>query len=160
MLNLLNRQRTVEFHVKWVRTLLLRAIEESGINDTTEVTVAFVSDSRIRELNRQWRGIDAPTDCLSFPLQSDEPDPFTDDYLGDIVISVQTAARQASLYFPEHHPKDALVLEITVLFVHSLLHLLGYDHQDKVQQTAMSNKEQAILASLFPNMPLAPLTRR
>ena len=160
MLNLLNRQRVIEFHVKWVRELFQRAIREAGVSDTADVTVAFVSDKRIQEMNRQWRGIDAPTDCLSFPFQQDEPDPFMDNYLGDIVISVQRASEQASIYFSGHSPKDALIREVTVLFVHSLLHLMGYDHQDRMQRKAMAGREQAILTSLFPDSSTGPLTWR
>jgi len=80
------------------------------------VTVALVPDSRVRALNRQYRRKDAPTDVLSFP--SDEP-----GYLGDIVIAMGVAARQArALGLP-------LATELRVLALHGLLHLLGYDHE-------------------------------
>jgi probable rRNA maturation factor len=81
------------------------------------VTVAFVSDKKIRELNRQFRHIDKPTDVLSFPSDSDDGD------LGDIAISIQTAARQAK--------QSGLTLdgEIAQLLLHGLLHLSGYDHE-------------------------------
>src|SRR5215510_104191 len=82
------------------------------------VTVAFVSDKKIRELNRQFRGIDKPTDVLSFP--SDGPD---ESDLGDVAVSVDTAAVQAKengLKFDE---------EIAQLILHGLLHLSGYDHE-------------------------------
>lgn len=81
------------------------------------VTVAFVSDKKIRDLNRQFRHIDRPTDVLSFPSDSEDGD------LGDIAISIQTAARQAK--------QSGLTLngEIAQLLLHGLLHLSGYDHE-------------------------------
>ena len=152
-LNLLNRQRKVKFHVDQVRDLMLQAMEKAGIPRDAEVTVLFVSDDRIRRLNNEWRGIDAPTDCLSFPMQDDSPDPLGDDtYLGDIVISVQTAQKQAGIYFPGASDRDGLVLEILVLFVHSLLHLLGYDHHTQAEREKMSARERRILSALFPEV--------
>jgi len=80
-------------------------------------TVAFVSDRKIRELNRMFRGIDKPTDVLSFPTDTNELD------LGDIAISVETAAVQAR--------ENGLTFknEIAQLMLHGLLHLSGYDHE-------------------------------
>jgi len=92
---------------------MLKALGKSG----SSVTVAFVSDKGIRELNRQFRNIDKPTDVLSFPSGSSDGD------LGDIAISVETAARQAR--------QNGLTLEgeIAQLLLHGLLHLSGYDHE-------------------------------
>jgi probable rRNA maturation factor len=84
------------------------------------LTVALVGDRRMRALNRAWRGKDAPTDVLSFPA-GDDPGPAR--HLGDLVISRDTAARQARA---EGHP---LGTELRVLALHGLLHLLGYDHE-------------------------------
>lgn len=86
------------------------------------VTVAFVSDRAMRELNRDFRGSDKTTDVLSFPF---EPDEFDDreDFLGDIVISAEQASRQAA--------ENGLSLdaEIKQLILHGILHLCGYDHE-------------------------------
>ncbi len=83
----------------------------------SSVTIAFVSDSKIRSLNQQFLGINKPTDVLSFPgdIETEE--------LGDIAISVETAARQAE--------ENGLTLheEIAQLILHGLLHLSGYDHE-------------------------------
>lgn len=81
-------------------------------------TVAFVSDKRIRQLNKQFRGIDKATDVLSFPDDGDDG-----DYLGDIAISVDTAARQAD--------ENGLTFEgeVAQLMLHGLLHLAGHDHE-------------------------------
>jgi probable rRNA maturation factor len=88
-------------------------MEKSG----SSVTIAFVSDSRIRTLNRTFRGVNKATDVLSFPNAPQLGD------LGDIAISVETAARQAK--------ENGLTLngEIAQLILHGLLHLIGYDHE-------------------------------
>jgi probable rRNA maturation factor len=84
------------------------------------VTVVITTDRRIRALNRAWRGLDAATDVLSFPA-GDDPGPGR--HLGDVVISRETAARQA------RHEGHAQATELRVLALHGLLHLLGYDHE-------------------------------
>lgn len=116
MIEVVNRQRTRKITLKpWVQRTqdMLKAL---GSSDSS-VTIAFVSDSRIRNLNRQFRGINKPTDVLSFPSDSDKGE------LGDIAISVETAARQAK--------ENGLTLneEIAQLILHGLLHLSGYDHE-------------------------------
>ncbi len=85
-----------------------------------EVTIAFVSDARMRTLNRTFRGLDAPTDVLSF---STPPGPNTDAHLGDVVIARGVARRQAR---EQAHAEST---EWRVLALHGLLHLLGYDHE-------------------------------
>jgi probable rRNA maturation factor len=89
-----------------------------------EVTVALVSDRRMRALNRSFRGKDAPTDVLSFPVvPGEDPLHAADRSLGDIVIAAGIAARQAKA------AGHALGTELRVLALHGLLHLLGYDHE-------------------------------
>ncbi len=87
------------------------------------VTVAFVSDRRMRELNRMWRHRQGTTDVLSFPAGQDEFEKASGATLGDVVISVEQAARQSrehGLRFDE---------EVAQLILHGLLHLCGYDHE-------------------------------
>lgn len=84
------------------------------------VTLVITSDRRMRTLNREWRGVDRPTDVLSFPA-GDGPGPAK--HLGDLVIARETAVRQAR---DEGH---SLSTELRVLALHGLLHLLGYDHE-------------------------------
>ncbi len=91
----------------------LRAPEASA-------TLALVGDARIQKLNRDFRGYDKPTDVLSFAAAGYEDDP---DYLGDIVVSVDTANRQA------RRRGSNLKRELKVLSLHGFLHLLGYDHE-------------------------------
>ena len=116
MIEVVNRQRARKLTVTpWVKRVegMLKAIGKSE----SSVTVAFVSDKKIRELNRQFRRIDKATDVLSFPSDS------RDGEMGDIAISIETAARQAK--------QSGLTLdgEIAQLLLHGLLHLSGYDHE-------------------------------
>jgi probable rRNA maturation factor len=91
--------------------------------DGAGVTIAFVSDRRMRELNRRWRGKRGTTDVLSFPAEQEEWEQGEGRTLGDVVISVERAARQAE--------ENGLTLdeEIAQLILHGLLHLCGYDHE-------------------------------
>jgi probable rRNA maturation factor len=89
--------------------------------------VLLCGEARMRRLNREWRGVDGPTDILSFPSRSDPPRPPRrlppGGFLGDLVICVPTAARQARRY---GHGTER---EVQILLAHGLLHLLGYDHE-------------------------------
>ena len=112
-----NRQRKTKIDTKAWESFADKAAAAIGKNEST-ATIAFVSDKAIRELNRQFRNVDKATDVLSFP--ADESDKLN---LGDIAISVDTAARQAKengLTFDE---------EVAQLILHGLLHLSGYDHE-------------------------------
>ena len=116
MVEVVNRQRGQKISVaSWVKRTneFLIAVGKAE----TAVTIAFVSDRQIRALNKQFRHIDKTTDVLSFPLDDDA------DNLGDIAISIETAARQAK--------ENGLTLngELAQLILHGLLHLLGYDHE-------------------------------
>ena len=98
-----------------------------------------MTDQTIRELNRQYRNIDKPTDVLSFPL-ADEVCP---TLLGDVVISIDTARRQA------RQRKRAFADELRTLLVHGILHLLGYDHEvSDSEAVRMRRKERELKALL------------
>jgi probable rRNA maturation factor len=115
MVEVVNRQRTRRIvTTPWVKRTQ-RMLETMG-KGASSVTIAFVSDRQIRDLNKQFRGIDKATDVLSFPSD-------TDHELGDIAISLETAERQAE--------ENDLNLdgEIAQLILHGLLHLSGYDHE-------------------------------
>lgn len=117
MIEVVNRQRHFKVDTRAWTTFATKALAAIG-NGESSATIAFVSDKRIRELNRQFRGIDKATDVLSFP--ADGPDRLN---LGDIAISTETAATQAKengLSFDD---------EIAQLILHGLLHLSGYDHE-------------------------------
>jgi probable rRNA maturation factor len=97
-----------------------------------DIEVTFTNNATIQEINREQRGINAPTDVLSFPL---EPVPFAP--LGELIISVEYAKNQASL----HH--NSLDDEIALLFIHGLLHLLNYDHE--TDNGEMRQKEEELI---------------
>jgi rRNA maturation RNase YbeY len=117
----------------------LRALER--LDD--ELSVLLVDDATIQNLNRQHRSIDSATDVLSFPQMED--DEFISHMLGDVVISVETAKRQAV----EHH--FSLEQELVLLLLHGLLHLLGYDHERSPQdEKLMKEKTWELFALIFP----------
>ena len=112
-----------------------------------EISVTFVDNNRIHELNKEYRDKDSATDVLSFPLgENGEYDIDEDNgckLLGDIVISMERAMEQANLY---GHP---LQREVAFLTVHSMLHLLGYDHENGgLEAMRMREKEEAVLLQL------------
>jgi probable rRNA maturation factor len=147
-LEILDRQRKVAFDRAAARPRFEAAMAAAGVADR-EVTVVLVSDAAMRRLNRDWRAIDKPTDCLSFPAAEGEDGEFAGAVLGDIVLSLQTALRQGREHAAPGTPDDrALADEVLVLFVHSLLHLMGHDHQAANDSRRMKAKERAVLAAV------------
>ncbi len=137
----------------FVRKVIRTALAAEGVDFPCEVDVLLTNDARIHELNREQRGIDRPTDVLSFPafdLQPGTlPEPADADPgsglvpLGDMVVSLERAAAQAKEYGHSNRR------ELAYLTVHSVLHLLGYDHLDEGPQKAqMRAKEEEILEKL------------
>ena len=113
-----------------------------------EVGVTIVDDEEIRELNRDYRGNDKVTDVLSFPQFETHDDIFSDisedgegvvTLLGDVVICYDQAIRQAEEY------GTGVKRELTYLFVHSICHLFGYDHEDEEERRVMRSMEERIL---------------
>ena len=135
---------------KQLAAMLNQAIEEgirrSGRSDEAEVSLMLVDDQRIHALNLEYRGVDRPTDVLSFALQEEmeeEPDSdFADGMLGDIVISVPRARAQAEEY------GHSFERELVYLAVHGTLHLLGYDHEEETAKLEMRRKEEEVMALL------------
>jgi len=106
--------------------LATHASSRLGIAEQAELSLAFVDDAQIQRLNRSFRGLDYPTDVLSFAIDADEQLAMpsgSPQILGDVVISLERAAAQAAAY--EH----SLEREVAFLMVHGLLHLVGFDHQ-------------------------------
>ncbi len=120
-----------------LRARALAFLERLGKADR-ELSVLLVTDRAIRALNRRWRGLDRATDVLSFPLGTP---PGSGPLLGDVVISIDTAARRARA-----EKRDAAA-ELERYLVHGLLHLLGYDHQRAVDAARMARKEEDLLKS-------------
>ncbi len=122
MVEVLNRQRKVPLDCEsWIE-FTTRALEVVPAGKGA-VTVAFVSDRTMRELNRSWRGKPDTTDVLSFPAEQTEFENSANSTLGDIAISVDRATKQAR--------ENGLTLEqeISQLILHGLLHLCGFDHE-------------------------------
>jgi probable rRNA maturation factor len=123
-----------------VRRAIVQAADIVTAGDV-ELAVMLTDDAAIRALNNQWRGLDKPTNVLSFPapaaLQGDSP-----VHLGNIAIAYETVAREAE---SEGKP---LAHHLSHLAVHGFLHLLGYDHESEPEAEAMEQQERAILARL------------
>ena len=101
-----------------------------------ELSIALVDDQTIHQLNREYRSVDRPTDVLAFAMNEGLPEPTTPgvaELLGDVVISVPTARRQAQ------RSGRPLLAELTTLLAHGLLHLLGYDHAERCAARQMKS---------------------
>lgn len=136
-----------------ITRVLERTLEIEEFFDNAEISLSFVDDESIRELNSSTRGKDSPTDVLSFPMLEQEDDgtliiydeDIIDDFvlLGDIVISAERAVAQAEEY------GHSLLREMCFLAVHSALHLLGYDHErSESEEKLQFEKQEEILTSL------------
>ncbi len=117
---------------------VLRMLEQAR----SELSIALVSDREIRDLNREYRDKDRATDVLSFSLVDGDWASFRGGLLGDVVISVDTAARQAR----ERH--RGINDEISRLLIHGVLHLLGHDHEQSEQRRRMRAEERRLSAVL------------
>ncbi len=106
-----------------------------------ELAIVLTDDSAIRALNRDWRGMDKPTNVLSFPGGGNAPDDEA-PHLGDVIIAYETTAREAQ------EEGKSLADHLTHLTVHGYLHLLGYDHETDGEAEAMERLESVILARL------------
>lgn len=129
-----------------VRSVLNKTAEVYGIEPHTEVSVVLADDDYIHQLNRQYRGKDCSTDVLSFALNEGEEPQIVNGpeeiLLGDIIISLETAARQAEEY------GHSLERELAYLTTHGILHLLGYDHMTEDEKAEMRQEEEHILLLL------------
>jgi probable rRNA maturation factor len=127
----------------------LRAAGEAVLDQegaSGEVTLVITGDEGIRELNREYLGVDAPTDVLSFSAQEEAGDfvvaPEAGGYLGDVIVSYPRALAQAA------EQGHAVEQELNLLIVHGILHLLGYDHAEEEQKAVMWGRQEAILRGL------------
>ena len=146
-----NNQNIVKIPVG-IRLLIRRCCQAvlatENFEKDAEVSVSFVTNKEIRNLNKVYRNKDTETDVLSFPLTDDdgktEINAETGEaVLGDVVISLETAVKQADMY------GHSLEREVGFLTVHSMLHLLGYDHEvSPLEERIMREKEEAVLEKL------------
>jgi probable rRNA maturation factor len=117
------------------------ALEHQAASLDCELTIVLTTDARLKELNRDYLGIDAPTDVLSFPASETDPETGA-RYIGDILISIPRAHSQATA---AGHPLES---EVRLLVVHGVLHLLGHDHAEAQEKTRMWKAQADILAQL------------
>ena len=122
-----------------LRRVMLRLMRLKKV--TSSVCVVLSDDAKLRSLKRQFWGEDAATDVLSFP-QWEPGDPFVPEVLGDIVISLETALKQAN------ERGHDLTTEVTVLAAHGLQHLLGFDHRSELEWQPFNEMEQLALTEL------------
>ncbi|MEK5441790.1 rRNA maturation RNase YbeY [Fredinandcohnia sp. FSL W7-1320] len=134
-----------EEECRLVQELLFLAADKEGVSEGTEVSVTFVDNERIKEINREYRDKDQPTDVISFAMEEmgegeiaivgeDIP-----KVLGDIIISIPRAKEQAEDY------GHSFARELGFLAVHGFLHLLGYDHITKQDEEKMFSRQKEIL---------------
>ena len=145
-----NKQKAVKIPTG-VRMLVRRCCNavllQEEFDGSAEISVTFVDNEEIHELNKQYRNIDRETDVLSFPLGENGEYDINHDtgakMLGDVVISLPKAVEQADMY------GHSLQREIAFLTVHSVLHLLGYDHEGGgIEAVHMREKEESVLTQL------------
>lgn len=152
-----NRQDKVELSSE-VEALIEKVVQktlEEEVEGDYEVSISFVDNDEIKELNKQYRGKDASTDVLSFPLlefeeteedyENEEEYVQEDKLLGDIVISLEKAKEQAEEY------GHSFERELAFLTAHGMLHLLGMDHEDENEEKEMIAKQDRILSLLNIN---------
>jgi len=139
MSEIINNQRKIKLDSSVFENFTEAAVNRIEETKNKSLTVAFVSDRKMRALNKEFRGKDKTTDVLSFPFEADEFDP-EDNFLGDIVISLEQAQRQAA------DNNLTLEAEIRQLILHGILHLCGYDHE--TDDGEMNRRELELRESL------------
>ncbi len=124
-----------------LRRVAVEVLNQEGVEGGTELSLIVTDDEALRELNREFRGVDAPTDVLAFdatPQESFVIAPEGPPYLGDVVISYQRALAQAE------ELGHSVAEESKLLVIHGILHLLGYDHQEEAAARKMREREKHI----------------
>ena len=130
-----------------IRRSVIAALEYEGYENDCEISITLTDNKGIHSINKQFRNIDAPTDVLSFPLveyeESEEPPVDDENMLGDIIISLERAEEQANEF------GHSFEREVAFLTVHSMLHLLGYDHvNSEDEEKEMRERQRAIMKDL------------
>lgn len=126
-----------------INDIIVETLHYEGYDDNYEVSLSFVDNEEIHELNSEYRGVDRATDVLSFPLLTDEFDiEIEEESLGDIVISLERALEQSEEY------NHSFEREVCFLVCHSMFHLLGYDHDTEENTKDMRKREEDVLNKL------------
>ena len=112
-------------------------MQHMGLNDDCDLAISIVDEARMSELHEEWMDLPGPTDVLSFPMDEMKPHDIDPGIVGDIVLCPQFAAAQA---------KNGLESELALLTIHGVLHCLGYDHAEPVEEKVMFELQESILA--------------
>ena len=124
-----------------IRISVIAALEKEGYENDCEISITLTDNKGIHAINKQFRNIDAPTDVLSFPLveyeETEEPPVDEENMLGDIIISLERAEEQANEF------GHSFEREVSFLTVHSMLHLLGYDHVNSEEEDMEMRRRQS-----------------
>lgn len=127
---------------KLIDTVCETTFNHLGDRTNFEVSISFVTNEEIRELNKTYRNKDSETDVLSFPMEEEFELDFENTILGDVVISVDRIREQAEEFNHSFHR------ELSYLLVHSLLHLFGFDHMEEDEKMEMRKEEKEIMDKL------------
>jgi probable rRNA maturation factor len=135
----------------WVKKIVRQVLKAEGVAPPYEVSLVFTNSEKVRQLNRDYRGVDEPTDVLAFSMLPQKgadssfalpPDGVT--RLGEVIISYPQAAEQAKEQ--GHSPQR----ELALLVIHGILHLLGYDHEEPEKESRMRERERELLEKCLP----------
>jgi probable rRNA maturation factor len=135
----------------WVRRIAQTVLRSEGVALPYEVSLVFTDSETVKRLNRDYRGVDEPTDVLAFHMlpqkEADDtfalpPDGVT--RLGEVIISYPQAAEQAK---EQEHSTEG---ELALLIIHGILHLLGYDHEELEEESKMRGRERELLERCLP----------
>ncbi len=136
----------IDSHMDFLETALLEraarlTLDHESAPTDADMTIVLTDDAQLHELNREYLGVDAPTDVLSFPASETDPETGA-PYLGDILISIPRATEQAQA---AGHPVEA---EVQLLVVHGTLHLLGHDHAEAEEKARMWEAQAEVMSRL------------
>ena len=159
MIRVTNASNNTTFNVEVIHNAVLATLKAHDA-EACEVSVLLTDDADIKHLNRDYRGVDAPTDVLAFAMREGEDGNVNPNVLGDLVISLETASRQLTTGDPfsatrssletekQETTDDSLEIEVALLAIHGALHLLGYDHQTQEAAAVMFEKQDTIFGLL------------
>jgi probable rRNA maturation factor len=159
LIRVTNTSNNTTFDVEVIHNAVFATLKAHDA-EACEVSVLLTDDVDIKHLNRDYRGVDVPTDVLAFAMREGEDGNVNPNVLGDVVISLETASRQvatgdefsatrSSLETEKQETTyDSLETEVALLAIHGALHLLGYDHQTQEEATVMFEKQNTIFGLL------------
>lgn len=134
-----DKMEITDENINAIEKTVIACLETEGMDGTFEVSVSFVTNEEIKELNKLYRNVNSETDVLSFPLDDDDGEIIM---LGDIVLSTEKIIEQAEEF------GHSLEREMLYLVAHSTLHLIGYDHMDDEEKLEMRQREKEVMKEL------------